>query len=55
MDETIFAEQLTEAIEISIEADVQSFRATGVLSGNEGLVVRLADGSEFQVTIVQSR
>ena len=32
----------------------RSFEA-GVLSGDEGLVLRMRDGSEFQITIRQSR
>ncbi|CAG0985914.1 hypothetical protein PHYC_02022 [Phycisphaerales bacterium] len=34
---------------------VTTFEAAGLLTRNEGLVLRLADGGEFQVTIVQSR
>lgn len=33
----------------------RSFEETGVLSSNEGLVLRMQDGSEFQITIRQSR
>jgi len=32
-----------------------TFADVGVMSRSRGLVVRLADGSEFQVTVVQSR
>lgn len=32
-----------------------SFRRAGLLTRNEGVVVTLADGSEFQVTVIQSR
>jgi len=35
--------------------DVNSFEDEGVLTGNVGLVVKLVDGSQFQVTIVKSR
>jgi len=35
--------------------EVRTFDAAGVLTQNKGLVVTLADGSELQVTIVQSR
>jgi hypothetical protein len=35
--------------------DVRSFEDSGLLTRNEGLVVRMEDGSEFQVTIVKSR
>ena len=34
---------------------VYSFEENGLLSGNAGLVVRLDDGSEFQLTLVQSQ
>ena len=33
----------------------RSFNEAGVLSGDEGLVLRMQDGSEFQITIRQSR
>ena len=34
---------------------VKTFKEAGVLSGNRGLVLTLANGSQFQVTVVQSR
>ena len=34
---------------------VQTFEEAGVMTYNKGLVITLPDGSEFQVTIVQSR
>ena len=34
---------------------VRTFANAGVMTYNQGLVLRLPDGSEFQVTIVQSR
>jgi len=37
------------------ECAVTSFADGGYLTRDAGLVVRLADGSEFQITIVQSR
>ena len=37
------------------DAQVETFEEAGVMTYNKGLVVRLPDGSEFQVTIVQSR
>lgn len=37
------------------DARLELFGDAGVLSGNEGLVVTLADGCEFQITVVQSR
>jgi hypothetical protein len=33
---------------------VSTFDESGMLTRNNGLVVRIKDGSEFQVTIVQS-
>lgn len=45
---------LYEANEFDLTG-VTTFENEGVLSGNEGIVLRFADGSEFQVTIVQSR
>ena len=32
-----------------------TFYDAGLLTSNSGLVVRLADGSEYQVTVVRSR
>ena len=56
MNEKDFQECLLEACtdEGQIEA-VETFEAVGMLSMNKGLVVRMNDGSEFQLTIVQSR
>ena len=42
----------------SIEAEVDhaaSYADAGVLTQNAGFVLRLVDGSEFQITIVRSR
>jgi len=36
-------------------ADVENFVQAGVLTMNRGLVVRFADGSEIQLTLVLSR
>lgn len=36
-------------------ATVESFAEQGVMTLNEGLVVRLGSGEEFQVTVVRSR
>ena len=35
--------------------DGQTFEEAGPLTGNEGLVVRMADGAEFQIRVVRSR
>lgn len=34
---------------------VATFERVQLLTGNDGLVIRTADGSEFQLTIVRSR
>lgn len=34
--------------------DAQTFKETGVFTMNKGLVLRMKDGSEFQITIVRS-
>ena len=41
-----------EAAEIEL---VSTFEEAGVLTTNKGLVVRMKDRREFQITIVQSR
>ena len=38
-----------------VVAEVVTFRDAGVLTRNAGLVVRLDDGTEFQITIVRSK
>ena len=43
------------ALDIKQVARVQTLEDAGVLNRNCGLVVTMNDGSEFQVTIVQSR
>ena len=35
--------------------EVEDFVQAGVLTQDKGLIIRLADGSEFQLTINQSR
>ena len=34
---------------------MRTFEEAGVMTYNKGLVITLPDGSEYQVTIVQSR
>jgi len=41
--------------EMFADARVESFEEAGVMTTNKGLVVRMGDGSEFQLTIVRSR
>jgi len=36
-------------------AEVDDFVQAGVLTRDKGLIIRLADGSEFDITITQSR
>ncbi|MCC6651544.1 MAG: hypothetical protein IT348_10395 [Candidatus Eisenbacteria bacterium] len=36
-------------------AEVETFRDAGVLTDDAGFVVTLADGSEFQIIVIQSR
>lgn len=36
-------------------ARLASFASSGLLTGAPGVVITLVDGSEFQVTVVQSR
>lgn len=50
-----FAEQLSELIEENIPgARVSSFREAGVLTRNEGFIVRTPNG-KYQVTVVEDR
>ncbi len=60
MSESEFAEYLDEALSWASEEDgmiirSSSFKSVGMMTRNEGLVVRMKDGSEFQVTVVKSR
>ena len=41
--------------ETSDVSDVRTFEESGIMTRNKGLVIRLDDGSEFQLTIVKSR
>lgn len=34
---------------------VSTFEEAGVLTNNRGLVVKLADGTKFQITVVEDR
>jgi hypothetical protein len=60
MTESEFAEYLDEALSRASDEDGMiigsgSFESVGMMTRNEGLVVRMNDGSEFQVTIVKNR
>jgi hypothetical protein len=48
LDEGTFIEELRNA-------KIRSFEDRGVLTSNKGLVIQLATGEEFQLTIVRSR
>ena len=61
MTERDFREVLHEMLALGMDeyegtiSNVNTFREAGVLTMNEGLVIRTDDGSEFQLTIVQSK
>lgn len=60
MTESEFVEYLDEALMWASEEDgmiigASNFQDVGMMTRNEGLVVRMSDGSEFQVTVVKSR
>jgi hypothetical protein len=46
---TLLEEELTE------ESRIQTFQEAGLLTRDKGLVIRLPDGNEFQITVVQSK
>ena len=56
-------EMLRDAIEVGeFTADdrdgflsVRTYELAGIMTSNRGLVLRMQDGSEFQISIVQSR
>lgn len=41
--------------ELLYRSRVSTYDEAGVLTNNAGLVVRLFDGTEFQITVVRSR
>ena len=60
MSELEFAEYLNEALtwvsnEDGMIDECVTFRDVGMMTMNEGLVVRMKDGSEFQLKIVRSK
>lgn len=57
MDEESFADYLTSIIHDNDDEvkGVATFEECGILTTNTGLVVRMKDGSKFQVTIVKER
>ena len=56
MDANLFAaDLLVLAYEDQRVKSVQTFREVGMLTNDAGIVVTMKDGSEFQLTVVQSR
>jgi len=53
--ETMLYELLQDEEAAPEVAKVRTFAEAGVLTSNRGVVVRTDDGSEFQISIVQSR
>lgn len=51
--ESILLEQL--ATELEDLEGIRTFLEAGVMTQDAGLVIQMADGSEFQVTIVKSK
>jgi len=54
----ILMEIILGAIDEGVSEDILSardYQECGLLTSNKGLVVRAADGSDFQITIVKSR
>ena len=55
MDRDDMERMAAEAVEEFADADVRSYEDAGVLTRDQGMVVRLASGAEFQITIVRSK
>lgn len=53
--ETLLAEVLQDPDTAPEIRRVETFEDAGLLTDNRGLVVRTADGGEFEITIVQRR
>jgi len=53
MNENDFADFLSEMIVEEVD-NIRTFEEAAIMTDNTGLVIKLADGSEFQVTIVRS-
>lgn len=56
--EAEFAGALAEVLETTEELEVvtcSSFEDEGLMTSNSGVVVRLANGQQFQLTVVRSR
>ena len=49
-------EQIEDAMyETEMECEIASFEDVGMMTNDTGFVVKMADGSEFQVTVKQSK
>lgn len=55
MSETEMVEMLDVLIEDESVESFKTFEEAGVMTKNNGVVVRMEDGSEFQITVVKSR
>ena len=58
MNEIEMENMLSELLNDDAEEEVRrvrTFEEEGLLTENRGLVLRMVDGSEFQITIVKSR
>lgn len=53
--ETMLYELLQDEEAVPEIVKVRTFEEAGVLTRNRGVVVRAHDGSQFQITIAQSR
>lgn len=49
------ADEVSEDFNNQTVASVHTYREVGMLTDDAGLVVRMVDGSEFQLTVVKSR
>ena len=60
MNETKLVEYLTEVLEFASSEDgmivvMDTFESAGLLTTNEGLVLKMKTGEVFQLTVKQSR
>ena len=64
MDAQEFAETLEDLVRYDIPEEASlhglikrtsSYEEKGALTTNEGFIVRMMDGAEFQITVVQSK
>lgn len=56
MNEQDMVQTIRDAlVEVDGVKSTRTFEDAGVLTDDQGLVLRMEDGSEFQITIVQSK